>query len=533
MSRLSDLPPQPARSAGPSRRRAVLATAVVVLLSTSGGSQDGLRPAADDRVGEAQVDALLDHLRGLTLRLRALRPGGDPPGWVASGSPAIPSARTDLGGRFADRLGQEIMLLEEAVANLDGAHAGLFPEGAPVLQTSVEGLTQEFTLPLPEQVDVHSLGLELENLGSAPVDAPWLVSIPGPDWFDLPSIAAQVAPDAAGQSERAFALWTFLVSQRVHGDPPTDRSDLHDPVRFLNVFGYGFCDDSATVMASLAGELGLDARVWWLNGHVVPELRIEGRWGLLDPDHEAWYPLGPEGRPASVEELERQPGLILAPRRLPGRPVPTYDPERVATYFASAHDNQALPPERPTPPWEMALELLPGDRLALGTGHLAWRFANNRYVPPSRFGNGTLTGRRRVVADGQPASLRLTLPYAVLAGRATAAASSAGRPPTWSATLTAGSSVVPLPWIARGGDQWALPLGDGIPLGMREPVYALRLDFTPLGDAAGKLELELELVFQVAPASLPVLRPGPNTFRWRSLSPDAQVVVRQFLAPES
>ena len=43
-------------------------------------------------------------------------------------------------------------------------------------------------------------------------------------------------------------------------------------LRFLNIYGFGYCDDSAVSFSVLAEKAGLKSRVWDLSGHVAPEV---------------------------------------------------------------------------------------------------------------------------------------------------------------------------------------------------------------------------------------------------------------------
>ena len=52
----------------------------------------------------------------------------------------------------------------------------------------------------------------------------------------------------------------------------------------MNSLGLGYCDDRASALASLWEAYGLRTRLWNLQGHVVPEVMVAGRWQLHDPD---------------------------------------------------------------------------------------------------------------------------------------------------------------------------------------------------------------------------------------------------------
>lgn len=110
----------------------------------------------------------------------------------------------------------------------------------------------------------------------------------------------------------ALALWRWVTGNRYHWSPYTADQWGHSPALLFNSIGFGFCDDAASALAALARLAGLSARVWALGGHIVPEVRIDGDWAVLDPDLEVYY-LTDSGSLAGVSELSQHPALIQQP----------------------------------------------------------------------------------------------------------------------------------------------------------------------------------------------------------------------------
>lgn len=110
----------------------------------------------------------------------------------------------------------------------------------------------------------------------------------------------------------AMALWRFMILNRYHYEPYTAQQWGHAPTLFLNSLGYGLCDDIAAATSSLARRRGLAARVWFLNGHIVSEIRIANRWQVYDADLEVYYRRR-DGTIAGVEELAGDTALISSP----------------------------------------------------------------------------------------------------------------------------------------------------------------------------------------------------------------------------
>jgi hypothetical protein len=86
-------------------------------------------------------------------------------------------------------------------------------------------------------------------------------------------------------------LWRFLrdnVYHDVYVDPAPWRMS---PTVLLNSFGFGLCSSVSAAYRALAAAAGYEARVWALSGHVVPEIRVAGRWQVFDPDLAVFYRL--------------------------------------------------------------------------------------------------------------------------------------------------------------------------------------------------------------------------------------------------
>jgi hypothetical protein len=148
----------------------------------------------------------------------------------------------------------------------------------------------------------------------------------------------------------------------------------------LNVWGYGFCDDTANnteVLAKAAGFTG--ARVWGLNGHVVAELYYNKGWHMFDPDMEVFAPLKPSNTgQASVAQIAADPDLNTRV----GAGV-------VSPFYASTADNVTYQGW-----WDgtqtMAMTLRPGESLMRRFGNWG-KYAAEAFPDeeePPLYGNG-------------------------------------------------------------------------------------------------------------------------------------------------
>ncbi|NRA48969.1 MAG: transglutaminase domain-containing protein, partial [Phaeodactylibacter sp.] len=93
-----------------------------------------------------------------------------------------------------------------------------------------------------------------------------------------------------------------IVTQNTFNAHFSDSRALHAPESTINSTGFGYCDDMASTLAILWRELGFDARIWHLDGHVVPEIFLNGSWQMYDPDLGIFF-LGEDNTPLSVSEI--------------------------------------------------------------------------------------------------------------------------------------------------------------------------------------------------------------------------------------
>jgi len=143
---------------------------------------------------------------------------------------------------------------------------------------------QSITIPRPFTFYQYSI----VNNGAQPATMPILYN--DVLWNSTHHIVATSGLAAIeNETDRALALWRFIIKNRYHFYPVTNAVEEVDIVKYLAVYGYGWCGESALVLARLADEIGLKGRVWNLQGHVVPEVFADGKWMLLDPDRMVYF----------------------------------------------------------------------------------------------------------------------------------------------------------------------------------------------------------------------------------------------------
>jgi len=103
-------------------------------------------------------------------------------------------------------------------------------------------------------------------------------------WSDRRQMVAEIAGHS--RDTQTFVVraaeWVHRYSR--HTRPLSADNWPHSPEVFINSLGLDYCDDRASVLVSLWRAYGLRARIWNLQGHVVPEVMVAGKWQLYDPD---------------------------------------------------------------------------------------------------------------------------------------------------------------------------------------------------------------------------------------------------------
>jgi hypothetical protein len=145
-------------------------------------------------------------------------------------------------------------------------------------------------------------------------------------------------PEEYPSESTARKVWRFIRDNRYHFWPLSPAHWNHSPTLFFNSIGFGLCDDSASVFSHLVTAMGYTGRVWELNGHVVPEVLIDGRWEMWDPDLELYY-VNRQGMVAGVEELAGDPDLITHPLSPMSGATGYYAPA-IAAIYSSRDDNR-------------------------------------------------------------------------------------------------------------------------------------------------------------------------------------------------
>src|SRR4051812_1449328 len=249
------------------------------------------RGVLDDRTG-TPIDRRLarGNPMGTTLLTWVLLLGTTPDGalapWASDHHPA------DAPGRHVQEVGEK--RLEYVVVHggtMDGRNC-----------QSPQGVWQPF-----EQTWESNRSVRLENVGETNVVNPWL-SNGRNDFRSLERIVARAVEPGMTDRDKARALWWQEVQHRFHLEG--DNSELLDPVKVFNIYGYNTCGNDSICLAGQWRRAGLRVAPARLVGHCVTQAFYDGGWHLMDGDMHSIYLLRDNETVASEQDLVRDHDLI-------------------------------------------------------------------------------------------------------------------------------------------------------------------------------------------------------------------------------
>lgn len=169
------------------------------------------------------------------------------------------------------------------------------------------------SVALESSIDVTSKVVALTNTADRAI--PFTLSYNGHRAFESgEDIADYVRGLPEGIPGESFErkLWRFVRDNTYHDVPINDQQWWYDYWPTLNSLGFGFCSHMSAVFVETARAAGYQARIWGLSGHVVPEIYVDGRWEMFDPDLGVYY-FTRDGLIAGVQDLAADTSLITAP----------------------------------------------------------------------------------------------------------------------------------------------------------------------------------------------------------------------------
>jgi hypothetical protein len=149
--------------------------------------------------------------------------------------------------------------------------------------------------------------VRMENTGETDLINPWLSN--GRNQFRSVAeiVASAVTPDMS-DAEKAFALWFQQIQYRHHS--PGDNSELGDPVKVFNVYGYNTCGNDSICLGTLWRKAGLKVAPARALGHCISQAFYDNRWHFYDGDMHSVYLLRDNQTVAGEQDIVRDHDLV-------------------------------------------------------------------------------------------------------------------------------------------------------------------------------------------------------------------------------
>ncbi len=271
-------------------------------------------------------------------------------------------------------------------------YAALARGGEPItFPTHDPGFTRHIPVPLAATMsatlDAPCAHYRWELINKSDRTLPAPIVYQEDRWDSAEALVAQAGftsiPD---ETDRALAIWRYVCARRVSGDPPTQGREEHDVLKFLGSYGYGFSDDTARAVTTLAEVSGLRGRIWALDGHVVSEVFADGRWRMFDADQEAY--MHRADAPRGILGVEDLTDLQAFAHFVSLRGANEY-PRRYADCILTRENNQL--DDHGTHTHRLQPTLRAGERITLTNYNWGRYFLGKYPLPPPRFYNGFFT----------------------------------------------------------------------------------------------------------------------------------------------
>lgn len=390
----------------------------------------------------------------------------------------------------------------------------------------------------------NNLSLTLANTGKVPVENPRVILNNRGRWHSWEAMLDEFTRGARNAQERIYLIYEGLRQNRHHDYPLFAGDEYHDPVRFLNIYGGGFCDDSGKVGSALFYGAGFNAEnggedpfVRALHGHMMCEVWHGGDFQWIDIDQDTFFLDRDCGKPVS--------GDTAAHDHEYAKREQAYGP-MFTDWNGGPHSNAALfgiddgRSPRGVLGHEMNYTLRPGERYVFrwdNIGKYPWKrddiehryYGNSRIIfePPleadaRRFAPAAMEGFERgtggleAVADTAVLAVETRTPY-TLCGAAVRLAYR-GLPEGGALTLACGPDEDGKPiWTSEGRGEGrveiALDEALGVAGGPARRAYTVRLRAR---GAKGCVLTSLTLTTDIYayPIALPRLRVGQNAVEY-------------------
>jgi hypothetical protein len=149
--------------------------------------------------------------------------------------------------------------------------------------------------------------VRMENVGDTDIVNPWLSN--GRNNFRNAAeiVRSAITPDMT-DAEKAFAIWFQEIQHRHHSSG--DNSELGDPVKVFNIYGYNTCGNDSICLGTLFKQAGFRAAPARALGHCISQAFCDGGWHFFDGDMHSVYLLRDNETVASDMQIARDHDLV-------------------------------------------------------------------------------------------------------------------------------------------------------------------------------------------------------------------------------
>lgn len=375
----------------------------------------------------------------------------------------------------------------------------------------------------------NNVSLTIANTGNTTVTNPRVITNDKRRWWCIEEMLDEILAGAETEQEKAFLIYDFVRKHRHHDDPIFTDNELHDPVKMMNVFGAGLCDDSGYVGCSLFYHAGLNEKKYGrnpsertLHGHMMCEAILSNGLQFLDIDQNTFYIDLENELPVSGDAVMRD--HYLAKRE------PAYGPifkgwqtgEKAASLFGR-DDGSTF---RAVSGHRIDFDLRPGERIVYRWDNCG-KFASNdsENERGRRFwGNSlwvyepTLTSER-IMADALEATDRYVVykmktPYAVCGGRVDAEFFGRQKTDRFAVSLSLDGTKWKKVWERVGAGEIAClaNIDDALEYKTAPAKYSYFVKVTSRPEAIRSLRIETDLM--TSPHALARLSVGSNKIEY-------------------
>ncbi|HEY6970638.1 MAG TPA: hypothetical protein VJA94_15625, partial [Candidatus Angelobacter sp.] len=177
----------------------------------------------------------------------------------------------------------------------------------------------------------------ISNQGNGPIVMPAIV-LKGNPALNRSSILFPI--QTLKDEDLALATWQFVVAHTRHycyaGTSADTNIYASEPMRLMNGFGFGCCDQSAILLTWLWQGSGYPARMVWMPFHEVAEIYYQGAWHMFDADHHLFYLQLDNKTVASVADVIANPNLVLRLADANGNDPGGYPAQWMADHYAAS-----------------------------------------------------------------------------------------------------------------------------------------------------------------------------------------------------